>query len=566
MMAGRLGDILVEQGAVSEEQIKTALTAQGSERGMLGTLLVKKGLISLGQLGSALSEQFEVPYKQLAAEDVNPQIVRLIPETFARERQIAPVMVVANQLILAMIAPDDIGAIFEVELITGYKVQPLVTMTQDLMSILDRGFDERVTAQQTVVDIRLAELEEARQNGEVEMITVVEPEDEDAPVVRLVHSILMGAINAGASDIHLEPYDPQMRARYRIDGQLQQVMTIPNHTEDAVVARIKVMADMNTTETRKPQDGNLTIEENGNRASFRVSTIPTVGGEKVVMRVLDETSKTFTFDSLGMLENDVETIKTLIDKPYGMLVVTGPTGSGKTTTMYTMLMNIDASEKNISTIEDPVEFSLPGINQVQADNEHGMGFANGLKYLMRQDPDVILLGEIRDHETAATAVQAALTGHLLISTLHTNDAVGSIARLKDLGLDDFKIGGSLLGAIAQRLLRKICPSCKEPHTPNEKMLKELPLLDGKELPSGAEFFMGRGCRKCMGTGYTGRLPIYEIMVVTSPLEKAIEEGYPGSQLREIAAAEGMVELGTAGLDQALKGNTSIEEVYFKLSS
>lgn len=560
----RLGDILIARGDMTEDQLRDALASHGRERGMLGNTLVKLGYISLEQLGSALSEQFEVPYRSLGGEEINPQIVRLLPESMARERQVAPIEVEGNQLTLAMLAPDDIGTVFEVEMITGYRVDPVVVVSKDLQTVLDRGFDERVSARQTVVDIKLAELEEAKATGDQEVEVVVERDEDDAPVVRLVQSILMGATNAGASDIHLEPHKPQMRVRYRVDGQLQQVMTIPDHTEEAVVARIKVMADMDTTETRRPQDGNLTIEENGQRASFRVSTIPTVGGEKVVMRVLDETNKVFTFEALGMPEKEVTICKDLINKPYGMVVVTGPTGSGKTTTMYTMLTNIDSNEKNVSTIEDPVEFRLPGINQVHADNAHGMGFATGLKYLMRQDPDVILVGEIRDQETATTAVQAALTGHLLISTLHTNTAVGSVTRLGDLGLDNFKIAGALLAAIAQRLLRKICPYCKEPTDPNPTMLSHL--LKGAELPDGAQFYRGAGCPKCLGTGYSGRLPIYEIMVVTPALERGIEAGLPGSKLREIAVADGMVELAAAGLKQAIAGKTSVEEVYFKLST
>jgi type IV pilus assembly protein PilB len=324
---------------------------------------------------------------------------------------------------------------------------------------------------------------------------------------------------------------------------------------------------MDTAETRRPQDGNLTIEEEDTRASFRVSVIPCVSGEKIVMRVLDETSKTFSFEALGMPDDQVERMKGLLDRPHGMIVMTGPTGSGKTTTMYSMLCSIDSSVRNVSTIEDPVEFRLPGINQVQANNEFGMGFATGLKYLMRQDPDVILVGEIRDHETATTAVQAALTGHLLISTLHTNDAVGTVARLGDLGLDNFKIGGALVAAVAQRLLRKLCPKCRTECELNRKLIDLM--FEGRDIPQGVNltgpYYTATGCDSCGGTGYSGRLPIYEIMAVTPALEKAIEAGLPGSKIREIAVSEGMIELAVGGLDQASKGLTSVEEVYYKLS-
>lgn len=556
-MAGRLGDILLERGFVNEEQIEEALAS----RGMLGESLLSQGVITRQQLGDALSTQFEVPYENIVPEDIPAQMVRLIPEAFAKRRRLVPIRVRRGWMLLAMEAPDDIEAISEVELITGYKVDPAIAMREDIMSVIERSFDERLTACQTAVDIRLEELEAARDAGALEVSAA--QADEEAPVVRMVRSILMGAVNAGASDIHLEPHSPQMRIRYRIDGELQQVMSIPNDSEEAVVGRIKVMADMDTTEKRRPQDGNLTIEDSGQRASFRVSCIPTVDGEKVVMRVLDENNKAYGFELLGMPEKETEVCKDLIQKPHGMIVVTGPTGSGKTTTMYTMLTSIDSNEKNISTIEDPVEFRLPGINQVQADNDHGMGFANGLKYLMRQDPDVILVGEIRDHETAMAAVQAALTGHLLISTLHTNDAIGSVSRLNDLGLDYFKIAGALLAAMAQRLLRKVCPNCREESVPNPKLLDYL--LEGRSLPAEARFYRGAGCRKCLGTGYQGRLPIYEILQVCPEMERGIEAGLPTSKLRDLAIAEGMTPLAQAGMEAALAGQTTVEEVYFKLS-
>ena len=562
-MTPRLGDILVARGFVTEKQLQDALASHDARGGRLGTALIKQGLISVQQLGDALAEQFRVPFRLIEPSDVNLQVVRLLPEGLARDRQMTPVGVDRGVLTLAMVAPDDIEAISEVELITGYRVEPVVSLAPDVVEILDRGFDERVAARQTVVDMKIAELKEKRNRGE----TVVErvQDDNEAPVVKLVRSILMGAVNAGASDIHMEPHVPQMRIRFRVDGELQQVMTIPTQSEEAVVGRIKVMANMDTTEKRKAQDGNLAIDEKGVRASFRVSTIPVIGGEKVVMRVIDEAAKSFSFDALGMPPKQVEIVRQLIDKPHGMIVVTGPTGSGKTTTMYTMLMNINADEYNISTVEDPVEFKLLGVNQVHASAENGMGFANALKYLMRQDPDVILVGEIRDKETATTSVQAALTGHLLISTLHTNDAIGTVTRLNDLGLDRFKIAGAMLGALAQRLLRKICINCKEPCEPNLPLLERL--MEGKHLvlPARPQFYKGRGCGKCLGTGYSGRVPVYEILVNTPELEKAIESNQPNSVMREIAVSQGMIELAAGGLEQALLGKTTIEEVYYKLS-
>ena len=562
-MAGRLGDILVQRGIITEAQLRSALASQGSERGMLGEILRRRGLITVEQLGSALEEQFEVPFSRIVPEAVNSQIARMLPESMARTQQAVPIAVADGKMTLAMVAPDDIETIGEAELLSGYRVEPVAALESEVQATLDRGFDDRIVARQTIVDMKLADLESASQLTETELSPPADEED-DAPVVRLVRAILSGAINAGASDIHLEPHVPETRVRYRVDGELQQVMTIPDHIEEAVIARIKVMADMDTTESRRPQDGNLTFQESGNKGSLRVSTIPTVDGEKVVMRILDEGNRIFGLEQLGVDPGNLKLLKQLIDKPHGMFVVTGPTGSGKSTTMYAVLSALNSVQRNIVTIEDPVEYRLAGINQVTSDNDHGMGFATGLKYIMRQDPDVIMVGEIRDGETAGIAVQAALTGHFLISTLHTNDAVGAVARLHDLGIDPFKIGGSLLGSIAQRLLRVICPKCKEPCEPNRAMLESL--TNETTVLDDVTFFHGRGCRKCLGTGYAGRIPIFEIMVVSPQLAAAIEKNVPSSKLRDAALAEGMIELSAAGLARAMAGETTIEEVFYKVSN
>ncbi len=559
----RLGDILVRHGWITEKQVLSAIAAQGSERGLLGTILVRRNLITSEQLGEALAEQFGVPYLEIVPEGINPQVVRLLPEEIARRSHAVPVSVSGSTMQLAMDAPDDMDVICEAELITGYQVEPVVSLQGEIEAALDRGFDDRVVARQTIVDMKMADLEAAEELIDDELNEDVVLEEDQAPVVRLVRAILMGAINAGTSDIHLEPHHPEMRVRYRIDGQLQMVMTIPKHTEESVVARIKVMADMDTTESRRPQDGQLSLTEVGTCVNFRVSTIPTVGGEKVVMRLLDEGNRIFSLDQLGLTDRDLKKIQALIDRPHGMLVVTGPTGSGKSTTMYAILGKLNSVSRNIVTVEDPVEYKISGINQVASDNEHGLGFANAMKFIMRQDPDVIMLGEIRDHETAGTAVQAALTGHLLISTLHTNDAVGAIARLSDLGIDSFKTGGALLGSIAQRLLRSICPHCKEPVAANEHFLKAL--QHTIEIPEDTIFYAGRGCKKCLGTGYLGRIPIYEVLTITPTMAQAIEKGLPTTKLRELALEEGLVELSSAGMEQALAGKTTIEEVFYKVS-
>jgi type IV pilus assembly protein PilB len=560
-VARKLGDILVDRGLITEADLQNALASQDEEREDLDEILMRRGLLSAQKLGETLAEQFEIPYREIIPETVNAQVIRLLPEAFARERHVVPITANHGDLTLAMASPDDLETIAEAELITGYRVEPVVAISSVIQATLDRGFDEQLVARQTVIDMKLADLIATGDVAVTDVPGVVE--DDAAPVVRLVRSILLGAIHAGASDIHLEPHSPEMRVRYRIDGDLKQVMTIPKHIEEPVVARIKVMADMNTTETRRPQDGKLHVAEGTDRASMRVSTIPTTGGEKVVLRIIDDGNRAYNLDNLGLTPQQRTIVQGLLDKSHGMLVATGPTGSGKSTTLYAMLSSLNTGGCNIVTVEDPVEARLQGINQVNADNEHGLGFANALKYFMRQDPDVIMVGEIRDHETASTAVQAALTGHLLLSTLHTNDAVSAVIRLVDLGIDPFKIGGALLGSVAQRLLRSICPQCKEPYQPNETMWRSV--AGHLTLPSDTVFYHGRGCKKCLGTGYAGRQAIFEIMVVTPAMTEAIERRLPLGTLRETAGREGMTDLASAGINLVLAGLTTVEEVYYKLT-
>ncbi|MEO9934337.1 GspE/PulE family protein [Rhodopirellula bahusiensis] len=558
----RIGDILVELNILTNEQMDAAFAKK--PRGvMIGDWLVQQSLVSNAQLGAALSEQFSVPFVDIDFSSVNPQVARLLPEDFARSQASVAIDVSDRMLTLAMVAPDDIETIAEAELMTGYKIQPVVALDDDVRDLLNRIYDDRAFARQTIVDMKFAEMAESGEVTEEDELAISAVSQEDAPVVKLVQAILSGAVSAGASDIHLEPHKPEMRVRYRVDGELQVVMTIPNHIEDSVISRIKVMGDMDTTENRRPQDGHLTVYENGKRVGFRISGIPTVDGQKLVLRLLDEGGQTFDLAGIGMPQRDYETIRRVIDKPHGMFVVTGPTGSGKSTTLYAALQHLNDDDRNIVTVEDPVEYRLPGINQVQSDNEFGMGFANALKYIMRQDPDVIMLGEIRDCETATTAVQAALTGHLVISTLHTNDAVGAVQRLADLGVDNFKIAGSLLGSVAQRLLRSVCENCKVDAPANLNLLEA---LDPEQIvPRDTTFVRGAGCKRCLGTGFAGRVPIFEIMPLNSDITAAIEAGVPNSQLEEMAHAAGMVPLRQAGLEAAVVGKTSLEEVYFKTS-
>ena len=554
----RLGDILTESGVMTTADLDRAFETK--PRGfMLGDWLVHQKMISTAQLGHALSQQFDVPYVDIDPSAVHPQIARLLPEDFARSAVAAAIDIRERSLSLAMVAPDDIETIAEVELMTGYEVDPRIALADDIKAFHNRAYDDRGVARQTIIDLRFDELRNAET---VHVDTPDAPaESDDAPVVKLVAAMLTGAMSAGASDIHLEPHRPEMRVRYRVDGELQTAMTIPNYIESSVISRIKVMADMDTTENRRPQDGHITVAESGRRVGFRVSAIPTIDGQKMVLRLIDEGGQAFSLDSIGLTSADRASLDAILDKPHGMLVVTGPTGSGKSTTLYAALSHLNRDDRNIVTVEDPVENRLPGINQVQADGEFGMGFATALKFIMRQDPDIIMVGEIRDAETATTAVQAALTGHLMISTLHTNDAPGAVTRLSDLGVDHFKIAGSLLGSIAQRLLRKVCTHCRVDHEGADALLDRLD-PDGK-IDRSTRFFKGRGCKRCLNTGYSGRMPIFEIMSMDNDLMAAVESGLPHSRIRELAIAGGMTELRMAGLNQAIAGVTTLEEVYFK---
>lgn len=560
-MVARLGDILIDEGILSEAELSEGMRDKPRHI-MLGDWLIQNGHITRPQLGQALSRQFEVPYEEIDVSAINPQVIRLLPEKLARARKILPLAIVRRSLRLAMLAPDDIETIAEVELMTGYTVEPVIAQEAELTQAIDRGYDGRSIARQTIVDMKLEELSKLDLTEDIIDADLVE--DEEAPVVRLVHGILEGAHDAGASDIHLEPHQPEMRVRYRVDGELQQIMTIPVHIEPAVVARIKVMAEMNTTEMRRAQDGHISLTENAKRINFRVSSIPTVGGEKLVLRLLDEGSKTFSLEQLGISAQDMARLQTIIDRPHGMFIVTGPTGSGKTTTLYAVLSLLNAVQRNIVTVEDPVEYRLPGINQIQNNNEFGLGFANALKYIMRQDPDVIMVGEIRDQETATVAVQAALTGHLLISTLHTNDAPSAVTRLNDLGIDHFKLAGAMIGSIAQRLLRKLCPHCKVAGQPSPELVTRLRI--SREDLANHTFYSAAGCKKCLNTGYSGRIPIFEIMSVSGQVMAAVERGLPVSKIRELAIEEGMTELLQGGLHQARLGVTTLDEVYFKTMS
>ncbi|MCH7719634.1 MAG: type II/IV secretion system protein [Planctomycetes bacterium] len=560
-MIPRLGAILVNRGLVSEAALEAALAVRSDENALLGEILLRQRVISEEDLCAALKEQTGVDYRTLDWTSLDPQIGQLIPEAVARGRQVLPVAVEDQKLMVAMVATDDLEAISEVELLTGYPVEPVGTSPAQMLAALERCFDETITAQQTIIDMRLDEI----RSGQPE-VTDVDPDHDykadDAPMVRLVNSLISGSVRMRASDIHLEPQAKCVRVRYRVDGELQEIMTLPRKVLSAVVSRIKVMADMDITEQRRPQDGHISLMEGGRSLDLRVSTIPAVCGEKVVIRIVDRATVQFSFDRLGFPKQECVRIRDMMMHPHGMLLVTGPTGSGKSTTLYAVLTELNQPNRNIVTVEDPVEYQLEGINQIQVNAEFGLSFSSALKYLLRQDPDVVMVGEIRDRETAQTAVQTALTGHLLLSTMHTNDAVGVVTRLTDLGIDLFLLADSLVGVVAQRLVRRNCEKCKEEYEPSSAALEAVAVPG--EYPTGSKFLRGAGCDKCSGTGFHGRIPIFESLVLTAGVKRAIERGASTSEIQEIAAGEGMASLQAEGFARALAGETTVEEVRQKI--
>ena len=559
-MAGkkRLGELLIQQGALTEEQLQQALQVQREEKLLLGEILLRLGFVRQADLGRALSQQHGVPFIELENEDVNPQLALLLPEAYSRQHMIVPFRIEGDKLCVAMVAPDDLWAISECEELTGYRVEPYIAAPSAIMRVLDRCFDRKLLTRQTIIDMRFEELKRGGSADRVELLDAESIEAGDAPVIRLVNSILTGGIRAGASDIHFEPQDPEMRVRYRVDGVLYDNMTIPSHIEGALVSRIKVMADLDITERRHPQDGHITYRLGGKPYDLRVSTMPTVLGEKVVIRVLEKDPDLFRLDRLGFSPAQKATLDRFLSHPYGMILVTGPTGSGKSTSLYAMLNYLNKPETNIVTLEDPVENQIHGMNQISVNPAYGMSFAEGLKYILRQDPNIIMVGEIRDGETAEIAVQAALTGHLLLSTLHTNNAASAPTRLIDLGVQPFLIASSLIGVVAQRLLRRICPACKAPWEPSDELLEQFG-QSAEEL-ARAELFKGKGCDACFGTGYRGRCGVFELLTVSPRIADLIERRASSVEIEEQAVREGMQTLMAAGLARALAGETTLEEV------
>jgi type IV pilus assembly protein PilB len=584
-MPVRIGELLLKEKLITPEQLQEALNYQRTTGGKLGANLVKLGFIKDDEITALLSKQYGVPSIALTQFEIDPAVIKLVPAETARKYQIVPLSRAGATLTIAMTDPTNVFAMDDVKFMTGYNVEPVVASETALLEAIDKYYGagaptpSKSTAASTApgesaLEVATRALDDVSQltssDGDVEVIEELEEisadslarQGEEAPVIKLVNVVLMSAISKGASDIHIEPYEKEYRIRYRIDGILYNIMTPPLKMRDAITSRIKIMAKLDIAEKRLPQDGRIKIRFSDNGTpkdiDFRVSCLPTLFGEKIVMRLLDKSKLMLDMTKLGFEEESLKKLETAISKPWGMVLVTGPTGSGKTNTLYSSISKINTPETNIMTAEDPVEFNLLGVNQVQVRENIGLNFAAALRSFLRQDPNIILVGEIRDFETAEIAVKAALTGHLVLSTLHTNDAPSTINRLMNMGIEPFLVASSLNLVCAQRLVRRVCANCKVEDPVAPQALEQMGYTpeDAKTVKPQK----GTGCEKCNKTGYKGRVGLYEVMEITDELRELILVGASSLELRRKAVEEGMITLRGSGLRKVRLGVTTLEEV------
>jgi type IV pilus assembly protein PilB len=554
-----LGELLVRQNVISLEQLRSAQQEQKSNGGALGYNLAKLGYVSDERVTEFLSQQYRVPAINLADFEIDPEVIKLVSQEVAQKHKVIPVSRAGSSLIVAMADPTNLHAIDDIKFLTGYNVEPVVAAESAILKAIEQYFQVPIVSYDEVMEgfdeqeIAFGDEEEDIDGLELEKASA------DAPVVRLVNLILVNAIKKGASDIHVEPYEKSYRVRYRIDGVMNEEMAPPLKLKNAITSRLKIMSSLDIAERRLPQDGRIKLKlGKGREMDFRVSTLPTLFGEKVVLRLLDKSNLQLDMTKLGFEEAALTNFQWGIQQPYGMVLVTGPTGSGKTTTLYSALSELNQPQVNISTAEDPVEFNLAGINQVQMKDEVGLNFAAALRSFLRQDPDIIMVGEIRDFETAEIAVKAALTGHLVLSTLHTNDAPSTVSRLLNMGVEPFLVTASVNLIVAQRLARKICAECK---APAEVDLQ--PYLDaGLPESEAADYTVmkGTGCPTCNNTGYKGRIALYEVLRFNDELKDVVLQGCSTAELKSDAIRTGMRSLRMAGLQKIKDGVTTLDEV------
>ena len=590
-MADRLAELLVKRNFITPDQLKKATDEQKFKGGRLESILVKLGFVKEDDLLSFLSAQYRVPSVKLSKIEINPNVIKLVPASKAKNYLMIPVQRVGPKLTLAMADPSNIVAIDEIKFMTSFNVEPVVASETEIVEAIKKyyggggaiagmgkvGFDaaeynldeESAAALDSAValDDDLVNVDDfdALVHGAVDNIEVIETQQTDeggemeGPIIKIVNGILIKAIKLGASDVHFEPYEKAFRVRYRLDGVLRREMALPIKIKNAIVSRLKIMAKLDIAEKRLPQDGRIKLRfAKGREMDFRVSCVPILFGEKVVLRLLDKSALQLDLTKLGFEQSSLEDLQKAIHRPVGMILVTGPTGSGKTTTLYSVLSELNKESENIMTAEDPVEYNFMGINQVQMHDDIGLTFASSLRSFLRQDPDIIMVGEIRDFETAQIAIQAALTGHLVLSTVHTNDAPGTVTRLIDMGIEPFLISSSVIMILAQRLIRKICPECREQIRVHPQLLIDLGVP-----PDEAKNFnvcKGKGCALCSGTGYKGRVGLYEVMPMKEEVKELVLSRASASEIKKEAIRLGMKTLRQSGIHKVKEGLTTIEEV------
>ncbi|MBI4478874.1 MAG: type IV-A pilus assembly ATPase PilB [Acidobacteria bacterium] len=566
MSGTRLGDLMVKENLISQVQLTQALEAQKKNGGRLGSCLVKLGFVSDEDVTTFLSRQYGVPSINLTYFEVDQDVVRLVPEDTARRYEVVPLSRVGSSLTIAMVDPTNVFAMDDIKFMTGFNVEPVVASEGAIREAIDKFYSQ---SQGDALSKFMEEVTEGEGDvleldaGETELSAdELERAAGDAPVVKLVNIILREALSRGASDIHMEPYEKEYRVRYRIDGILHNVMNPPMKMKDAIISRMKIMSKLDIAEKRLPQDGRIMmrLQQDGKKKTldFRVSVLPTMWGEKVVLRLLDKENLRLDMTKLGFEQESLDKFEKAILKPYGMVLVTGPTGSGKTNTLYSSIARLNSPDTNILTAEDPVEFNIMGINQVQMKEQIGLNFAAALRSFLRQDPNIILVGEIRDFETAEVAIKAALTGHLVLSTLHTNDAPSTISRLMNMGIEPFLVATSVHLICAQRLVRRICGNCKE-----ENQTPMQALIDAGYTPEEAKqvkIMKGKGCEKCNNSGYKGRAGLYEVLEINDDLRELILVGASALELKKKAIENGMITLRRSGLIKVRDGVTTLEEI------
>ena len=559
-MALRLGEMLLKAGKITKEQLEHALKEQKEHGGKLGEVLLRLGYIKdENVINEFLAKQLNIGTIKLEDIELDPEVVNLIPVDIAQKFNVIAVVKVGKILFVATNDPGNVFVMDTLKFVTGYDIQPVMASKESIQKAIDKyyGTGESFTevVEEVAGDLEIME-EEEEEVSENELQKAVQ----DKPIVKLVNSLILDAIRLKASDIHIEVYEKRFRVRYRIDGVLREVSQLPYGLRHAVISRIKILSKLNISERRLPQDGRIKIQAFGRSIDLRVSILPCIFGEKVVMRLLDPENLMLDMSKLGFPERAMKEFNKAIHMPYGMILVTGPTGSGKTTTLYSALQSLNTPDVNIMTAEDPVEFNLDGINQVQVRPEIGLTFAAALRSFLRQDPNIILVGEIRDQETADIAIKAALTGHLVFSTLHTNDAPSTITRLVDMGLPPFLVASAVRLVVAQRLLRRICPDCKEEYEPEPEKLEILGIDPEEVKKKGLKFYRGRGCPTCGGTGYKGRIAVFEVMPITRELQRLIIEGASALEIEEVAAQQGMTTLRQEAIARMFEGITTIDQV------